>query len=112
MTLITVSCQEENIPVDFDLNTKDIQIGADGGIRKIKIESEGSWIANPTVPWITVSPTNGIGTIECEVKIDDIVMPTNTDGKVRTSKIKVIREVPLEECGVYGKILAKKRGLK
>ncbi len=47
--------------------------------------------------------------IECEVKIDVIVMPTNTDGKVRTSKIKVVREVPLEECGVYGKILAKRR---
>ncbi len=47
--------------------------------------------------------------IECETKIDDIVVPNNTDGKVRTSKIKVVREVPLEECGVYGKILAKRR---
>ena len=46
--------------------------------------------------------------IECEVKITDIVMPKNTDGKVRTSKVKVIREVPLDECGVYGKILARR----
>lgn len=35
-------------------------------------------------------------------------MPTNTDGKVRTSKVKVLREVPLEECGVFGKIIAKR----
>ena len=47
--------------------------------------------------------------IEVETKISDIVMPTDTDGKVRTSKVKVLREVPLEECGVYGKILAKRR---
>lgn len=44
--------------------------------------------------------------IECETKISDILIPENTDGKVRTSKIKVLREVPLEECGKYGKILA------
>ncbi len=55
---------------------------------------------------------HNLAIIECEVKISDIVMPKNTDGKVRTSKIKVIREVPLEECGVYGKILAKKRNNK
>ena len=55
------------------------------------------------------SSWHNLAIIECEVKIDDIVMPTNTDGKVRTSKIKVVREVPLEECGVYGKILAKRR---
>ena len=47
--------------------------------------------------------------IEVETKISDIVMPIDTDGKVRTSKVKVLREVPLEECGLYGKILAKRR---
>ena len=46
--------------------------------------------------------------LEVETKISDIVVPKNTDGKVRTSKLKVIREVPLEECGLYGKILAKR----
>lgn len=44
-----------------------------------------------------------------ENKIKDIVLPTNTNGKVRTSEVKVLREVPLEECGVFGKILAKRR---
>lgn len=48
--------------------------------------------------------------LELEVEIKDIVMPINSDGKVRTSKAKVIREVPLLECGIYGKVLAKKKG--
>lgn len=45
--------------------------------------------------------------IECETKISNILIPENTDGKVRTSEIKVLREVPLEQCGTYGKMLAK-----
>lgn len=47
--------------------------------------------------------------IKVETKIKDIVLPQNTDGKVRTSEVKVLEEVPLESCGVYGKILAKRR---
>lgn len=47
--------------------------------------------------------------IEFGTKIEDIVLPENSNGKVRTSKVKVIREVPLEECGAYGKILLKRR---
>ena len=43
-----------------------------------------------------------------EVEIKDIIMPINSDGKVRVPKAKVIREVPLSECGLYGKILERK----
>ena len=44
--------------------------------------------------------------IEVEADIEKIVLPLASSGKVRTSKIKVLREVPITECGVYGKILA------
>lgn len=47
--------------------------------------------------------------LELEVKIKDIVMPINSDGKVRASKVKVIREVPLLECGIYGKMWLKRK---
>ena len=47
--------------------------------------------------------------IEVECAIDDIVMPVNTNGKVRVQQVKVLREVPLSECGLLGKILDKKR---
>ena len=35
--------------------------------------------------------------LECEVPIKDIVVSKDCDGKVRTSKLKVLREVPKEE---------------
>jgi hypothetical protein len=47
--------------------------------------------------------------LELEVDIDKIILPTYSYGKVRTSEAKVLREVPLEECGLFGKILAKKK---
>ena len=46
--------------------------------------------------------------LEVETDIKDIVMPKGTDGKVRTCECTVLREVPLSECGAFGKILAKR----
>lgn len=51
---------------------------------------------------------SNVAILECQSKLEDIVCPDEIEGKVRTSKIMVVREVPLEECGIYGKILAKK----
>ena len=55
------------------------------------------------------SKWDDLAILEVAARIDDIVCPKNTDGKVRTSRVKVIREVPLGECSVYGKILANRR---
>lgn len=41
--------------------------------------------------------------------MDKVVVPKYTDGKVRTSELTVIREVPMEEWGIYGKIMAKQK---
>ena len=51
----------------------------------------------------------GLAIIECEVPKDKIVVYRFSDGKIRTSELRVLREVPLEELGAYGKIVAKKR---
>lgn len=47
--------------------------------------------------------------LEVEMDVDGLVVPLNGPGKVRAAKCKVIREVPLEECGTMGKLLAKRR---
>lgn len=46
--------------------------------------------------------------LEVVTDIDKIVVPKNTDGKVRTSEVYVVREVPLEECGALGNIIARR----
>ena len=47
--------------------------------------------------------------LEVEADLDKIIIPDGCQGKIRCLEVKVLREVPLEECGIYGKILAKKR---
>jgi len=49
-----------------------------------------------------------IAILEVETKIEDIVLPKLSEGKVRTKQLKVLREVPIEECGVFGRILARR----
>lgn len=52
---------------------------------------------------------NDLAILEVEADLDGIVVPDCAPGKVRCKKVKVLREVPLEECGVYGKILANRK---
>ena len=47
--------------------------------------------------------------LEVEVDMGTVIVPKCGSGKVRAPSCKVIREVPLEECGLYGKMLAKRR---
>ena len=49
--------------------------------------------------------------LEVEADLDKIIVPKGCPGKIRCLEVDVIREVPLEECGVYGKILAKRKGM-
>ena len=46
--------------------------------------------------------------LEVEADLDKIIVPKGCPGKIRCLEVHVIREVPLEKCGVYGKILAKR----
>ena len=61
------------------------------------------WALNYGKSW------HDLAILEVEADISGIVVPLNVSGKLRTDKVLVIREVPLEECGLLGKILAKQR---
>ena len=52
---------------------------------------------------------NDMAILELETEIAGLVVPVNGAGKVRAAKATVIREVPLKECGLYGRVLAKRR---
>lgn len=68
VAIVAIGCVEE--PVEFASDTYEIRIDAVGGKRKIRINSEDSWIASTKAPWITVSPANGKGSTTCDIIID------------------------------------------
>ncbi len=82
------SCVSEKIPVEFGIDKTEIPMGPEGGSETIHLEAEGKWIANADKPWVVVAPTNGIGTIDCEVKVDTTVL----SGDSREAIVRFIDE--------------------
>lgn len=69
--------------VEFGLDSTSIEIGPEGGVRTINIDAADSWVATVQVPWITVSPANGRGSVECKVMIDSALAVSARETKVR-----------------------------
>ena len=69
--------------IEFGIDTASIQIGPEGGQRKINVSSSGDWVAMTEEPWITVSPANGRGSVECSISIDSSLVADIRTGSVR-----------------------------
>lgn len=84
---ISVACRQEEPVVQFGVDTDNLEIGPEGGNRTIKVSSDDDWTAMVQEPWITVSPANGKGTVECEVIIDSALAVTARTGVVRINNL-------------------------
>lgn len=83
----------------------------DNGFSDSVLSSCGAGIHLAHKAWAISYGANwsDLAILECECKKSDVLVPLYGGGKVRARKAKVLREVPLEECGLYGKIIAKRR---
>ena len=73
-------------------------------------EDCGQGIHMATASWACAyaQSWDDIALLELEADAAEIVVPLYETGKVRAPKAKVLREVPLEEAGLLGKIIAKR----
>lgn len=78
-----VACVNPNPDIPFDVDTDNIKIGPAGGTSEIKISSSGNWVAMTEAPWITVSPANGKGSVECTINVDSTLVVEQRSGAVR-----------------------------
>ena len=74
--MASVACTNDQ-SVDFATDRREIKVGANGGVEKVKISSNDAWVATVGMqedgtpnPWITVSPANGRGSVTCDIQID------------------------------------------
>ena len=83
----------------------------DNGFSGSVLSSCGAGIHLAHMAWAISYGANwpDLAILECECEKSDVLVPLYGDGKVRARKAKVLREVPLEEYGLYGKIIAKRR---
>lgn len=76
-----LACVNEQ-PVDFEVDADVIEFAPEGGVKSINISSDDRWVASAQVPWITVSPANGVGSAECRIIVDSALAVTSRDALV------------------------------
>lgn len=89
-------------------------VGAESSVEDLNTDRErncGTGIHIATLPLALEHGEDwpDFAILEVRAKTSEIVLPYASDGKVRTRSVKVVREVLLEECGTYGKMLAERR---
>ena len=103
--MAAVACMNDSTSpdVNVDVNRNEIAVGASGGVEKVKIAADGSWIASlgSNMPWVTVSPANGRGSVTCDFIIDSVL---NTEGRKGVVTIKHLdsgeeRKITIDQSG-------------
>ncbi len=101
LTTAFAACADSEEIVEFGLEGSEVAIGPEGGVHRIRINSADNWIATTDNPWITVSPTNGRGSVECEIRIDSALTVEPRRGFVRIQNQSTWdnKEVVIEQEG-------------
>ena len=84
---LLAACVNPNPQIEFGVDTENINVGPAGGVHKINVSSSGNWVAMTEEPWITVSPANGRGSVECTISIDSTLVVEQRTGSVRIQNL-------------------------
>lgn len=69
--------------IELTLDSTELNIGPEGGVRTIKVDVGEPWTALTNEPWISVSPANGKGSEVCRVVIDSTLYDYSREDVVR-----------------------------
>lgn len=84
---VTVACRQEGPAENINTDLKDLEVGPAGGKTTIRIPSNDEWTAMVQEPWVTISPANGKGAVDCEVIIDSALAVTSREAYVRINNL-------------------------
>lgn len=94
-----VACTNEPEVIDFKSDVNTIDVEADGGVKKVRIQSSDEWVASVGMqsngdpnPWIAVSPANGRGSVECDFIIDSALTVETRQAVVSIRNIRTNKE--------------------
>ena len=70
--VILTSCKDSDDDkiTGFDVNESEMIFTENGGLQTFKITTGYAWSAQSNADWLMVSPATGVGSAECEVKVD------------------------------------------
>jgi len=79
---LVAACAPEK-EISFELDSKEIHVGPEGGVRSIKVDVGEPWTAMTNEPWIAISPANGKGSELCSVVVDSTLLNDVREDVVR-----------------------------
>ncbi|MBR2318820.1 MAG: hypothetical protein IKA52_04010 [Bacteroidaceae bacterium] len=113
IAVMAVACADEdnNTNVGFSLgiyDTNPLEMNSVGGKEKLLVETNESWVATVNVPWLRISPSNGVGTTVCEIFVDSSLVNDKRETSIRfTPDVSPIKNVVVRQFG-FEKIIAVK----
>ncbi|WP_298030362.1 hypothetical protein [uncultured Alistipes sp.] len=99
-TFACFSCSDDKT-VGFGVDKDAVQMGAEGGKYTVRVAAGNDWIATTDEPWITISPANGRGSVDCQLIIDSALLASPRRGVVRIQdqKTRDHREITIDQQG-------------
>ena len=110
--VVAVACTDKNNDgIGFSLGVKEnepIEMSAVGGKDVILVETNESWVATTNVPWLTISPANGVGTASVEVFVDSSLTNENREAQIRfRPAVSAEKSVAVKQYGFEKVIIPK-----
>ncbi len=102
VALAIVSCKEDETTITFNIDKDTIQAAADGGQYTIAVSADERWTAEVSEPWITVSPANGNGSVECTISIDSTLVHEQRSGSIRiksSDNLANVQNITVQQLG-------------
>lgn len=71
LTMTFTACSDSLDKADnLSVSTDTLSVGPEGCTKIINVRSNSPWVAVVSHPWLSVSPANGVGDTDCEIRID------------------------------------------
>ncbi|MGL5786217.1 MAG: BACON domain-containing protein [Bacteroidales bacterium] len=94
------SCKEElDVKEEFSLSESDLQFNAEGGHADIKIVSSEAWTVESNVEWCLVSPGNGLGSTNVELRVDTSYLYKERDAILTFHSGSQARQISVKQFG-------------
>lgn len=108
MLLGTTSCREDVVKsVDFGISKDQFDFYAVGGTGDIVVTSDDEWTVESNVEWCLVSPANGYGSVECELRVDTSYLYKSREALLTFHSGSKSRQVRINQLG-YEKVIQPK----
>ena len=85
--LFAFSCTTEH-ETAFSVSENQLVVAADGGEQTLRVTSASEWVAIASEPCVSVSPSNGYGSVDCAIRVDSSLVSTQREAFVRFSPVE------------------------